>query len=600
MGTRRRAQALALLLVVVVVAVLPGSALAEPEPEPPPVEPAPPQARYFPETGFWVDPLFASYWEANGGLMTFGYPITRAFYQDGLHRQYFERAIFEHREDATGDAWPLTLVRLGAVNTVERRWAGGELPFVPREPDPARDEGGIYFVQTGHALSATFRAYWERHGGLQTFGYPLSDEFIEPGIEDGVPRPVQYFERARFEWHQEFAGTAFEVLLGHLGREALAKREMPELAVTPQAETAAERDSPPLPPLPIGEPATPGCGFNFLFWTDSAHDATNARYLDLAAASGCQWLRLPFPWIDIEPRRGANIEDRIWPYARIVELAQQRGLRVMVTVGRPPGWARTVYPSVPADPRAFASFLSRLVAHFAGQVDAWQVWNEPNLIDENNGKIDPYGFFQLLKAAYPAIKGADPRALVVFPGLAPTSLMYDDWALDDDWYLEALLSINNGEAARYFDVLGIQAYGAGNDPDTYYPGNLADNPGWTDAPEFYFRHAEQLYGVLVSLGLEEKPVWIGEFGWPVGEHAEVYGYGRWITEELQAQYFMRALEILRTEWHWVETAFVWHLNIASFGAGASPHAGFSITNELGEPLPAYDAISQTVQGTLGE
>jgi hypothetical protein len=32
-------------------------------------------------------------------------------------------------------------------------------------------------------------------------------------------RPVQYFERNRFEYHAENAGTRYEVLLGLLGRQ---------------------------------------------------------------------------------------------------------------------------------------------------------------------------------------------------------------------------------------------------------------------------------------------------------------------------------------------------------------------------------------------
>ncbi len=135
---------------------------------------------YFWETGYWVDPLFRDYWERNGGLMTFGYPITRAFYQDGLHRQYFERAIFEHHENETGD-WRVMLVRLGALTTTERRQDPTDTPFVFRAEDPALDEGGIYFPETGHTLSATFRAYWERHGGIQTLRLPALGRV--PGAE---------------------------------------------------------------------------------------------------------------------------------------------------------------------------------------------------------------------------------------------------------------------------------------------------------------------------------------------------------------------------------------------------------------------------------
>ena len=39
-----------------------------------------------------------------------------------------------------------------------------------------------------------------------------------------MTRVVQYFERARFEYHLEHAGTSDMVQLGAVGREELARR----------------------------------------------------------------------------------------------------------------------------------------------------------------------------------------------------------------------------------------------------------------------------------------------------------------------------------------------------------------------------------------
>jgi len=543
---------------------------------------------YHPETGFWVDALFNNYWQANGGLMTFGYPLSRVFYQDGIHRQYFERAIFEHHEDAAGTAWAVQLVRLGAYNTIERRKS--DLPFQPRTWHPIRDRDLLFFTETGHALSPAFRRYWERYGGIQSFGYPLSDAFVEPSVEDGVPRIVQYFERGRFEHHPQLAGTDFEVLLGHLGREALHERPTPAIALEPQAATVAERNAPPIGPLPLHEPSNVDCGFNMAFWGHKDERDRNLRYLDLAVTSGCEWIRLQFPWEQIEPTGPADMETHVGAAVAIVLRAHQRGLKVLVNITHAPDWAESQDDAMPADPAALASFLERFIPYFDGRVAAWQIWNEPNLINENNGRIDPNSFFQLLKAAYLAVKRADPNALVVFPGLAPTSLNYDDWAVDDDWYLEALLNINHGEAARYFDVLGVQGYGAGNAPDTYFPSNLAEHPEWVNAPEFYFRHIEQLRAVMVNAGLGDKPIWITEMGWPVGRMNLLYGYGDYVTRELQAEYLTRAYEIIRTEWSWIDVALVWHLNTAAFDDDSSGFSGFSLVDSAGYPRPAYTAI----------
>lgn len=80
-----------------------------------------------------------------------------------------------------------------------------------------------YFVATGHWLCDGFNSYWEEHGGLEIFGYPITDEYRD---ENGVN--VQYFERARFEWHPDAWPEQHDVLLGHLGGELIADRRAEE------------------------------------------------------------------------------------------------------------------------------------------------------------------------------------------------------------------------------------------------------------------------------------------------------------------------------------------------------------------------------------
>src|SRR5690349_8537609 len=51
------------------------------------------------------------------------------------------------------------------------------------------------FFETGRCLHGIFLGYWQSHGGLAAFGFPVTDELTEDG------RTVQYTERARFEFH---------------------------------------------------------------------------------------------------------------------------------------------------------------------------------------------------------------------------------------------------------------------------------------------------------------------------------------------------------------------------------------------------------------
>jgi subtilisin family serine protease len=89
-------------------------------------------------------------------------------------------------------------------------------PFKP-VPGEVSTVDRLYFPQTGHSLAFGFKQFWESHGGLAVFGYPISEEFSEKNPDTGQTYTVQYFERNRFEYHPELAGTPLEVSLGRLG-----------------------------------------------------------------------------------------------------------------------------------------------------------------------------------------------------------------------------------------------------------------------------------------------------------------------------------------------------------------------------------------------
>src|SRR5258708_26812257 len=73
------------------------------------------------------------------------------------------------------------------------------------------------FPETGKTVRGSFLSYWTTHGGLAQQGYPISEEIQQVSQTDGKTYTVQYFERAVFEEHPEFAGTPNEVLLSLLG-----------------------------------------------------------------------------------------------------------------------------------------------------------------------------------------------------------------------------------------------------------------------------------------------------------------------------------------------------------------------------------------------
>lgn len=180
-------------------------------------------SEYFAATGHSVSGDFLKYWQQNGGLAQFGYPLTEPFYQfqasnGGTYQvQYFERARLEYHPELNTQV-KIELGRLGATLTANRT---NEAAFQPLKNAPAASSQSTFFSATGHSLSGQFLHYWQSHGGLAIYGYPLSEPFTEVNPTDGKSYTVQYFERARFEYHPENAGTAYVVELGQLGRQIL-------------------------------------------------------------------------------------------------------------------------------------------------------------------------------------------------------------------------------------------------------------------------------------------------------------------------------------------------------------------------------------------
>ncbi len=149
-----------------------------------------------------------------------GYPVTEVFTapsSDGktYRQQYFERARLEHHPENA----PPNDVQVGLLGV----WLTAGRTFSPASPAPAPVQGEEYFPQTGHTLG-WFKGWWQAHGGLGVFGYPISEALQERNVADGEIYLVQYFERNRLEYHPEHKGTDAEVLLGLLGVEYLNRQ----------------------------------------------------------------------------------------------------------------------------------------------------------------------------------------------------------------------------------------------------------------------------------------------------------------------------------------------------------------------------------------
>ena len=196
-------------------------------PEQQPTAPPSTDPMCFDETGFCSSGRIAQFWQNNGGLQVFGYPITPQQEERvegaAIPSQWFERNRLElHPENEP--PYDVLLGRLG-VDRLEaqgRDWRN----FSKSEPK----EGCLYFEQTGHNICDDILEAWQSHGlefdgvpgtsqaeSLALFGLPISG-LNKERLSDGREYTVQWFERARFELHPE-NDPPYHVLLGLLGNE---------------------------------------------------------------------------------------------------------------------------------------------------------------------------------------------------------------------------------------------------------------------------------------------------------------------------------------------------------------------------------------------
>ncbi len=185
---------------------------------------------YFRETGHTLNGTFLNYWQANGGLELFGFPLTEPFEElnpvDNRRYvvQYFERERFEYHPEKAGTRYEVLLGLLGSdMLRLDCRGFSRLPPPLPPAPGDSSASFRSYFPETGHYLSFRFKRYWEQHGGLAVFGFPISEELIETSPIDGKQYTMQYFERARFEYHPTAAPDS-QVQLALLGTELLKRR----------------------------------------------------------------------------------------------------------------------------------------------------------------------------------------------------------------------------------------------------------------------------------------------------------------------------------------------------------------------------------------
>ncbi len=190
-----------------------------------------------------------------------------------------------------------------------------------------------------------------------------------------------------------------------------------------------------------------------------------------ASALGAGWTRIDFYWSAIQPNDSGQWNDA--GLEALVNSEVAAGREVVGLILHTPRWALKdgnvagvpVGLDLPSgDPEnVWAVFLRKLVTKYAGRINHWIIWNEPDIWDNKypgqmwGGSVNE--FLQFQRIAYTVVKSANPDAIV---HLAAFTFWWDTVYKRVPFFqrfLDAMQSDPNAAANNYyFDVVTSHQY----------------------------------------------------------------------------------------------------------------------------------------------
>lgn len=212
-------------------------------------------------------------------------------------------------------------------------------------------------------------------------------------------------------------------------------------------------------------------------------------------------------WPQIEPKRGQ------WNFALLdqyLSLAEEHRTEVLLPLGLSPQWAsarplessvyQAGYAAEPLNMLDWQNYVTTVVSHCKGRVQAYEIWNEPN----NKGfwTGNTLQMVAMTRMASEIIHRIDPSAYVVSPAATTNSGL--------EW-LTQFLRLGGG---RYVDVIAFHFYVAPQPPEAMVP------------------LVQKVRQIMRDTGVADKQLWNTESGWQLPKPFP--------SENLAADYLARA------------------------------------------------------------
>lgn len=304
---------------------------------------------------------------------------------------------------------------------------------------------------------------------------------------------------------------------------------------------------------------------------------SSSRALDRAIAQAhtlhAKVVRVEVPWSLMEPGGPGQIDPRAQSIVdRLVGDAAGSGIKVIMMVDSSPCWASAAPKTLlrkctpqrssaanawpPSNPASYAAFVAYLANRYGASLAAIEIWNEPDQINEDYfaGPNKAQRYARILRAAYPAIKRANPNV----PVLAGSLVGY------------------NGVFLRALYAAGIKGY---------YDGLAVHFYSLTLASLRSFREVQLANG-------DTKPLWLDEFGW-----SSCWPRYRIQQEQACVTPTVQATNITNLYRSLARTPYI--VADVLYKLQGSETEDFGVLNEKGARKPAFAALSRVLASPFG-
>jgi len=190
-----------------------------------------------------------------------------------------------------------------------------------------------------------------------------------------------------------------------------------------------------------------------------------------AAELGLGWERVIFFWQQLQPNGPNEWNDFYYEDGWLAD-ALSHGREVVGLLEGTPAWAtdgslgagvpRGLYLPIDDPNNLWASFVRTIVRRYAGRIDHWIIWNEPDIAPGEYGvqwEGSVADFAQLTKVAYLVAKQENPNVVIHFAGLTYWHDAVNGRPLYLQRYIDEARADPDAVAHNfYFDAISLHIY----------------------------------------------------------------------------------------------------------------------------------------------